>query len=379
MASHGPVAALHVSVVRGERAIDVESLSALLQDSIDAFHAGRLADGRAACAALLDEPALPAQVRELTLQNQTYYARPLAELAPELRFFPVRNPAPGSRILALSPCAFGARLLALASLAVPADPLRAHHQIVELSDELRIIGMVALAPPQRSAVRLSQVYPYVGPGGLLLTAVAEDAHGPGSKRAMVAEIMAGAMHNARFSPPLVGPEAFGWAPLSTPLGPRFVTNWEPTEVVSENSNGAGFARSSLHLAPLLASRFTPGSPAVQVASGHLFLINERIIMQNGEEIALARLVLLNSAGQIAAVSPQWHLTGRGKDVVTGLARHGSDVILSATSQTDGALLAVLPVEAAVGLLHEVTIPGRSLQSDEAGAPTSAQRIAGIGL
>lgn len=351
--------ALHVSVSRGERTISPGSLLAVTQESIDAFHGGRPAAGAAACAALLNEPALPAHLRELSLQNQTFYAHPLIELVPQLRLQEVTNPAPGTRLLAVSPCVFGERLVALASLAIPADPFQAHHQMVAMNQDLRIVTMVPLAQPGQHAVQLSQLFPAPGQSGLLVTALAQGTQGPDAKRVMVAEIVAGTMHNARFSAPLVGEEAYGWAPIATPFGPRFVASWEPTDIVQEDRNATGFVRTSRQLAPLLASHFSPGSPGIPVSGGYLLLVNERIRMPNGEEVPLARFVQLNAAWQIMATSPQWYLTGRGNDIMTGLTLMGSDLLLAATSQSAGALLGVLPLAAVVALLQVASIPGGS--------------------
>src|SRR5690349_6699697 len=60
--------------------------------SVDAYYDGEREAGEAACEKLLSRADLPDDIRLLTRQNQTYYARQLIEAAPSSRFRRIEAP-----------------------------------------------------------------------------------------------------------------------------------------------------------------------------------------------------------------------------------------------------------------------------------------------
>ena len=66
----------------------------LFQQTIDAFHAGDLDAGQAACDRVLALDGVPAEYRVHAARNAVFYARPLAELVPGTAMTPVEVAVP---------------------------------------------------------------------------------------------------------------------------------------------------------------------------------------------------------------------------------------------------------------------------------------------
>ncbi|MFN8660417.1 MAG: class I SAM-dependent methyltransferase [Thermomicrobiales bacterium] len=347
------------TVDRGMRVLPETAWRPIFQRSIDAFYEGALEEGTAACLTLLNEPALPPNIRELTIRNQTFYARSLVDLIP------------------------GARWQALDDLRNDGAALRDHSYVVEADRPILVVredvGPAALASstlPLEDAGLLefdvlafpagagagptmSDVRPFSWQGAVYLAAVMRDGDAERTTRGVVMQLRDGELIELAGLGPRAGHFRQGWSPVITPDGPRFIAWWEPTEVFQLDEAMAGFERVGLRLAPHLAEGFRGGSQGVVVPGGYLFLVNEAATFEDGNEVAFSRFVRTDDAFQIDAVSPQFFVADRGNDVATGLARQGEQLVAGFASAGGAALLARIDLGETLNTLLPVAAPGRS--------------------
>ncbi len=368
--SHGQgisMARLESTVHRGMRILPESSWKPVFQRSIDAFYEGNTDEGIAACLALLNEPGLPAEIRELTYRNQTFYARPLDEVIPGAQWRTLPTKPDGNGPPDPSPAIYGERLIVL--LRAGAPDAGAYDAFPWFDGALAKPELITIPNEPVNRDRVSEVRPFFTEDGALH--VAALFHTPGENEAGRAGVM-------RFgeegwdAPWLLGPRAGqfrqGWSPLVTDVGPRFVAWWEPTEVFHLDSATGEFERLALRMAPHIAERFQGGSQGVAVPGGYLFLVNETAAFDDGNEVSFCRFVRLGAGFQITHLSPQFYLAARGKDAGSGLARHDDRLIAGFTSGGTTALLTALDVHAVLDALTGIDAPGKPASGSPAWTP-----------
>lgn len=344
-------------IEQGERVVPRADWDRLFQRTVDAFYEGKPAEGLAACEILLAEPGVPTIVRGATYQNQTFYARSLPDLAPQLTVVPLAEPGERWTPVAASPCALPDRVLVITSMLGVADPVNPRAMLLELDLLLRKRVVQPLGEQFSHASHLKDVHPVWSGDRVVVAGIARDPLGDTPQRAVVADLAGGELRNPRRAQPMANALAQGWAPVPTAHGMRYVAWWEPTEVWQEDERPGKFSRASLRLGPLVAANFRAASPGVPIAGGYLFIVNERITMRDDADITLSRFVMLDLAFRLAAVSGQWYLTARGQDRCTGLAMISDDLVMGFATENAAASLARVPMSEIKPLLHPVSIPG----------------------
>jgi hypothetical protein len=151
----------------------------------------------------------------------------------------------------------------------------------------------------------------------------------------------------------------GWTSIATPDGPRFLAWWEPTEVLRLNCETDTFERETLRRASHVAERFWSGSQGVTVPGGSLLLVNETAVLDEVEEVVTTRFALLDTAFQLAGISPPFFVTERGGDVATGLARQGDRLVAGFTTGDPSALLVTMALSEALSIVVPIGAPGRN--------------------
>ena len=158
---------MQYTIERGARILPGSSWQPVMRRSVDAFSQGRVAEGRDACLALLAEPGLPGNIRELTYRNQSFYAQPLSELvagahwttvaALELAGWVGREP---------SPVWAGERLLVVLRGPERTEPAGSGHVLLVVDDALRVSEATVLGDETGEAQRTDPpVLQWGTPGG----------------------------------------------------------------------------------------------------------------------------------------------------------------------------------------------------------------------
>jgi hypothetical protein len=358
---------MHYTIERGMRIVPDTVWRPVMQESIDAFYQGRHPDGIAACLELLQETGIPADIRELTYQNQTYYARPLAEMVSGAQIAPLIWEAPeGWALQEPSPVVAGETLMAVVRIDDAARAESARSVLLTLDDEHGVADVTPIGDETGAAPRFEAVCPFTVDGELVQAAViVRDGGGPGLPTAGVATLRGGAWQDLRQLGPRAGLFAQGWAPLMTAEGLRFISWWEPTEVWRQDESGEGFTRTALRMAPHAAERFIAASPGVAVPGGYLLLVNETVRMSDGREVTLSRFVQIDEGFQIVAISPQFFVLERGEDAASGLALLGERLVAGFTTRGRDAVLVSLPRASAMAALLQIAAPGRNVEASRA--------------
>jgi hypothetical protein len=336
---------------RGMRLLPESSWKPVLQRSIDAFYERQMREGIEACIALLQETALPDDVRDLTYRNQTFYAAPLADMTPSLVAQAITAPVPaGWAGRDPSPVVTGGRLLVLVRAAPgEADP-DAVSGAAQVPDPT---AFLVLRDEDRGGPRLCDARPFVDGGDLRVAVIVREPDQRSRDRAGFVSLAPNGISDPQLMGPRFGNFRQGWSPFPGPEGTLFVANWEPTEVFRFRET---FERVVLRMAPHIAERFEVGSQGVAVAGGYLFLVNETTAFDD-HELILARFVRLDEGFQIDAISPHFWVAERGRDRMCGLALSGERLVIGLTSG-DQALLAMVPLDEVLRLMIPVSAPGK---------------------
>jgi hypothetical protein len=346
-------------IERGMRILPESSWRPVLQRSIDAFYEGNTHEGIAACVALLQEPGLPDDIRELTYRNQTFYAQPLADLFPGARWQPLE--VPGSEpVCDPSPVDADGRAMVILRATGGADEAVSSEAVtVPTLEGIGEFELVILHDDTEDDARMLAARPFFADGALQIAIVArEDKPGDdGLARAGVFVLTEEGQGDGRQFGPRPGNFARGWSPLVTPDGPRFVDWWEPTEVFRFDAESGEFVQCALRMAPHIAQRFQEGSPGVPVPGGYLFLVNESIAFDNGAQQTYSRFIRIDEAFQITDISPQFFVAEQGQGVATGLARWGDRLVAGFMSGETQSLLANIDLESVLATLMQVDAPG----------------------
>jgi Glycosyl transferase family 2 len=133
----------------------------------------------------------------------------------------------------------------------------------------------------------------------------------------------------------------------------------PTVVLGCDLVTGAVSRVTEHRAPAVAARVRGGSQGLPVDDGFLFVVHETL-GGPGERIYVHRLVLLDAAFRLRALSRRFRFAGTGLEFCAGLARHGSDLLLSFGVADGTAALAAVDAGQALALL-ESTAPSPKLK------------------
>lgn len=358
--SESHVGRIASTVNRGMRVLPEAAWRPIFQRSINAFYEREFDEGIAACLTLLNEPALPANIRELTIRNQTFYARSLAELSP------------GSCWQALDLHRDDA-----AVLRDPSPVVKGNHLIVVMRDDageaasapftlsledagLPEVEVVAISTNAGAGSTICEAHPFTWQDEVYVAALTRHGGDVRTARAGVMQLRAGERVELAVHGPRAGHFRQGWVPVVTPDGPRFVAWWEPTEVFKVDEAISGFEWLALRLAPHLAECFRGGSPGVAVPGGYLFLVNEMSTFDDGNTVTFSRFVHTDSTFQIDAASPQFFVANRGQDIATGLARRGEHLIAGFATAERAPLLVATAIEPVLASLIPVGVSGSAL-------------------
>jgi glycosyltransferase involved in cell wall biosynthesis len=156
--------------------------------------------------------------------------------------------------------------------------------------------------------------------------------------------------------PVSGRHEKNWMPFVDDAGLGIVYGCGPTVVYRCDVERAALGEPSVRSAPAWAAGLRGGSQGVAVGDGHLFVVHE-VIFEPARRY-LHRFVYLDSSGGLAAASRRLSLAGRPIELCAGMARRGDELVLSFGIEDAGAALAVLPLDAALGLLEPIEPGGR---------------------
>jgi hypothetical protein len=330
-----------------------------MQRSTDAFYEGNVEEGAGACRTILNAIGVPDHIRELTYQNQIYYAQPLHEMVPGASWPPLSAPVPvGWTMRDPSPVVVDDRVTILLRAVRDAGVPEADDCPWVIHLDSGPTPLVILREATDDGRQLTEMRPVFHDGALHVSAVIRTPDESQPARAGVFFLSNGGPSELRLFGPRYGDFRQGWSPFITPTGPCFVAWWEPTEIVRLVPETNDFAQVAQRMAPHIAERFRGGSPGVSTPGGYLFLINETATFAEGTKVDLSRFVRVNADFQITDISPQFFVTERGNDFATGLARLGDQLIAGFASGSRQTLLMTMDLDSVLRLLIPVTAPGR---------------------
>ena len=348
-------------IERGMRLLPESSWRPVLQMSVDAFYAGQHDEGITTCLILLNDPGLPAEIRELTYRNQTHYARALADIFDGVELRPAIAPAPPDwPIIEISHVAIEDRLLVHLRATAPTGPEDGVvDALIALDEALETQSVTTIGDDTGMSPRLRDIRLFLQDQTLQATALLNPESASGHTLAAVLAFDGASWSDIVTLGPRAGNFANGWTSLATAEGTRFLSWFEPTEIWRRDPAGE-CERIALRMAPHLAERFVAASQGVPISGGVLLLINESVHFDD-RELVLARFVRLDEGFQIDAVSPQFWVSDRGQDRICGLARR-ADVLQIGVIHGGRASLASVPLDAVIARLIPVDAPGKQSQS-----------------
>jgi glycosyltransferase involved in cell wall biosynthesis len=157
--------------------------------------------------------------------------------------------------------------------------------------------------------------------------------------------------------PLAGPVAGrnekNWVPFGSDDGVRILYSCGLTVVLGCDPATGALQRLAEHPAPAWAGGLRGGSQGVAVPGGQLFAVHEVLPGPVLGRRYVHRFVLIDEYLRLSAASPRFTFTGGDIEFCAGMARRGSDLVLSFGVGDRVAMLAVMGEEAALGMLQPV--------------------------
>jgi hypothetical protein len=349
---------LQYTVESGRRSVPESSWQPVLQRSIDAFYEGNIDEGAEACRILLNTIGLPDHIRELTYQNQQWYARPFREMVPGATWQPLAAHVPeGWTALDPSPVTDGERLTVVMRRARVEGGHEVGEDCQQPTDANDAFEIITVPETAEEGQRRTDLRPFCNNGAPRIAVIARAEGKPDEVRAGVLWLAGdGAMRMWELGR-RPGDFRQGWSPVLAEDGPRFVAWWEPTEAFRLDEETGAFERVALRMAPHIAERFQGGSQGVPVSGGYLFIVNETVTLSDGDKLTFSRFVRIDEGFQITDISPQFFLEERGKEAATGLARQGDRLVAGFTAGGRKALLADMDLAAVMAALLPIEAPG----------------------
>jgi hypothetical protein len=344
------------------------------QTTIDAYYDGRLAEGLAACEALLSVAGLPAEIELQTHRNLAFYAPPLAELAPGVHAqrleIPVRpgwscfNPS-----IAADPAGDGFRMIVRSSnyaydgsvmrmSVVDGDPvIRTENVLLELDGDLAVRTSI---PIDDLALRVEPPpFPVAGfedcrlvslDGMWWATATVRDRSQQGVCQTALFRLEGAVATDLRLLSDGQTRHEKNWMPVAGASPLRFVYTPAPTILLRFDEGASAVVPEFIQPAPLIARRFSGGAQVVPHDGGHLGLIHEAARFDDGNRLYLHRWVWFDAEWRLARLSPPFVFHDRGVEFAAGLARRGDDLIISYGVWDREAWLATVPASHVESLL-----------------------------
>ena len=358
----------------------------VFQQTIDAFHAGDLAAGQAACDRVLALAGVPAEYRVHAARNAVFYARPLAELVPGTALRPVEVAVePGwSRYnpsLCADPAGDGFRMvLRSANYTVTSkldyattDPdgvVRTVNRLVALDRDLNVTGVELIDDREATAgafdfpvAGLEDLRLFPDGGGWSVVATTRQQNPDGWCQQLLARLDGATLREPRLlSAP--GRHEKNWMPVVGAAEPTFVYLCRPTTVLRATLGEPPTAVVVERPGPLVAERFRGGSQAVPFDGGHLCLVHETADFDDGVRIYLHRFVWFDAEWALARCSRPFVLRARGIEFAAGLAIRGEEAVVAFGEGDRETWLATVPLVGVRSLLLAPEPDGVAVDEDD---------------
>jgi hypothetical protein len=317
-------------------------------------------DGLRACLRLIGAHWLPEGVREEAYDHLSAYAAPLTTLWPEASWQSLAVPGCNMMMRSPSPVAVSDGFVAAVQTSMERE--ETPWSLLALDRGLCVRDIAPLIDRTRgqsaATTAIEQVHPIVQGGRLRALVTVGDRNPGGVARAGLAIIQDGALRNLRLlGDPANGRHERNWAPFLLDDELYAVSWWEPTETWRIDADSGETKRVALRPTPRLAERFRDASSGVRVPGGWLFLVNEPAGSSGDVQTVFARFVFMCSDFVVAAVSPHFWVSTRGKDVASGLTRFGDDLVAGFTSAGRDGCLARIPLPAVLASLLPLAVAG----------------------
>lgn len=332
----------------------------LFEQSVHAYYEGDREAGQTACERLLARTDIPHHIRDLTRQNQTYYARQLVELAPSTEFRRLDVPvAPGWSAFnpSIAASAEGLRCIVRSAnywfgYGVPTEfgPVgHSNSYLLELDHDLAVGQTVPLRDETDPALRFPvpvQDYEdcrlFALNGEWYALGTAQDRNPDRIYRMCLLAIEDGAFRRVRVLGETEHPtHEKNWAPLIVDDVLYLIYSAFPT-VVFRCDPALGIVTEHVrHQAPPVARNWRGGSQAIPFDDGFLMLVHETVPFAGPQRTYRHRWVLLDQEFRIHRCSPQFAFLYRGVEFAAGLVQHGEQVIASFGVNDREAYLAII--------------------------------------
>jgi FkbM family methyltransferase len=354
-----------------ERIMDGDIWGRDFQTTIDAYYAGDLAQGLAACERLLSLDGLPPQIETHTRRNLTFYAPHLSDLAPSLHTVPVEIPIPPGWSQfnpSIAAAGDGFRLILRSGNTSIEPPLRytvhapdgigrTTNYLLDLSPDLAIRDFQKI---DDDAFRPEPpLFPVAGFEDCRLVRHAEcwwvsatvrDRDPNGMCRIALLRLDGATVVEEHLLSDSHGPHEKNWMPVVGDAGLRFVYSCFPTVVLRFDDVAGTVVPETSQSAPFAARRFRGGSQVIPVDGGWLGIVHEVAHFDDGGRVYTQRWVWFDAEWRLARYSASFVLEERGVEFVAGLAQRGDRLVISYGVWDREAWLGTLSLEEALSLL-----------------------------
>lgn len=345
------------------------------QTTIDAWSAGALAAGRAACERLLHRDNLPDEILAHTRRNATFYRQALREMAPSFVASPLVFPVPAGWSLFNPTLAQGPHeLTAIVRSGNYTVDGQGRYTANDPDGVTRTTNYLVTLLPSGTVLTIDRIddeavrtqpplFPVAGfedcrliwqEGSWWAAATRRDANADGICQ-MVLLRLAGsrAVEVIPLSDGVSGHEK-NWMPVDV-AGPDilFVASISPTVVMRLDLATREVSEVVRRRAPALAQHLRGGGQVLPVADGWLAIGHEAVGFDDGARVYTHRWVWFDADWRLRQISPGFSLHERGIEFVAGLAQVDRDLLLTFGVQDREAWLGTLPLADVMGMLDPV--------------------------
>lgn len=343
----------------------------MFRTSIDAWHDGDLDLGRRACEHILSRPDIPDTVRHQSLSNLRYYARQLAELAPDVRFTALpRLTAPEASWFnpSIAVDGEGTHVLVRSSNYVIApsggyasfDPdkvIRSRTYSLRLDGDLNLRELAPITDTTPSLPRFptgvtgfEDARLVAFDGNWYTTATARDLNPAATCQQVLLRLHGHAWTTCHpLSSPADGHQK-NWMPFVSRGELLVVSHCHPVTILRIDPARGDVHTLHSHESTPLATSFRGGSQGVPIDGGMLFVVHE---VADTPRTYLHRFILIDHDYQLTHISPQFRFTNRNIEFCAGMARVDDDLLLSFGVEDAEAWIARVPLDQVIGALQHV--------------------------
>ena len=345
----------------------------LFQTTVDAYYRGDRRAGLDACERLLSVDGLPPEIAYQVRRNQVFYAPMLAQIAPSARSQPVEVALPEGWTRynpSIAADGDGFRMV-LRSGNYSVDQhlkytvhdedgvVRTKNYLADLTADLRIAGVREI---DDSAARQDPpLFPVAGfedcrlvhhRGRWWLSATTRDQNDQGVCQIALLRLDGTVVTAMHLLSDGVETHEKNWMPVADADDSvlRFVYKCFPTELLRYDNDTGAVAPENVQEAPLIARDFSGGSQAIPIDDGHLCLIHERAIFEDGGRCYTHRWVWFDAEWRLTRLSLPFIFHDRGVEFAAGLAQRGDDLVISYGLWDREARLATVPLAEVLPLL-----------------------------